>query len=99
MNNTYIFQKNSSIDQNKWDELLRNSPYTTPFQTPQFYTFCNSTPGHRGWVCAVEGNDQKYHALCVADLIRERGARSYFSRRAIIYGGPLLSDENQAVFL
>lgn len=91
----YIFLRNESIDPLKWQELVQNSKYTTPFQLPQFYGFCNSTPNHRGFAGAVVGENKEYYALCVADIIQEWGLTSYFSRRAIIYGGPLMSEKCQ----
>ncbi len=91
----YIFLRNESIDLLKWQELVQNSRYANPFQLPQFYGFCNSTPNHRGFAGAVVGENKEYYALCVADIIQERGLTSYFSRRAIIYGGPLMSEDCQ----
>jgi serine/alanine adding enzyme len=96
MKDNFLFHKNDSVNPSKWQKLVSDSRYATPFQTHQFYSFCNTTPGHRGLVCAAEGNDQTYHALCVADIVNEKGVKSYFSRRAIIYGGPLLVDEGNA---
>lgn len=95
MDDNYILRKNDSVDVSKWHDMVSGSPYATPFQTPQFYHFCCTVSRHQGMVCAIEGKDHKYHALCVADIVRENGVKSYFSRRAIIYGGPLLLRDNQ----
>jgi serine/alanine adding enzyme len=95
MKDKFICHVNDSVDVLKWEELIRNSNYPTPFQKPQFYYLCKSTAGHNGLVCAIE-EAGKYAAICVADIIKEKGIKSHFSRRAIIYGGPVLSDDNQA---
>lgn len=95
MIDNYIFLKDDSIDRLKWQELVENSRYTTPFQLPGFYDFCSTTANHQGFVGAVVGENNEYKALGVVDIIQERGFSSYFTRRAIIYGGPLMSDDCQ----
>lgn len=92
--NKFVVRINESAERSKWLELISKSPFATPFQSPQFYDFCNSTPFHQGFVCAVEDNDNTYIALCVADIIKEKGIKAYFSRRAIVYGGPLLEKDS-----
>lgn len=92
--NNFSFSINGSVNRSKWHELTSRSPFATPFQTPQFYNFCNATPFHKGLVCAVEDNNGSYQALCVADIIREKGYKGFFSRRAVIYGGPLLDKKS-----
>ncbi len=91
----FVVHINESVDRSKWSDLVEKSPFSTPFQTPPFYDFLNSTPRHQSVVLAVEGEDQSYHALCVVDKVSEKGIQFFFSRRAILYGGPLTSDLNQ----
>lgn len=95
MKDNYIFLKNDSIDQEKWNTLLKKSKYANPFQSAEFYDFCNNTENHKGFAGVVIGDKNEFNALCVADIIEEKGIKSYFTRRAIIFGGPLLSDEQQ----
>ena len=97
--NEYFVRTNHSVDHIRWLELISRSPLATPFQTPQFYNFCNATPFHRGLVCAVEDKNGSYLALCVADIIREKGCKGFFSRRAVIYGGPLLKEKSRVEVL
>ena len=92
MKNKFILRKGNDVDGVKWDTLINNSVYSSPFQTKQFYELCNSTSGYKGYVYAIEGLDNKYYALCVVSYTYEKGIKSWFSRRAIIYGGPLLLD-------
>jgi len=82
------------VDAAKWKFLLAESHYATPFQTKQFYDFCNATPGYGAHVYAVADQDGFYRALCVATIQQEKGLKSYFSRRAVIYGGLLLNETN-----
>lgn len=81
----------SNINRDKWDDLIKENIYASPFQTPDFYTFYNMAPGYSAEVFAIEEND-KLNALCLVTFQKEKGFIGYFSRRAIIYGGPLISD-------
>ncbi len=82
---------NNSIQTNDWNELLRTNPFTTPFQTPAFFDFINSVPGLSAEVFAVEEKNEVL-ALCVVTFQKESGPKGFFSRRAIIYGGPLVKE-------
>jgi hypothetical protein len=82
---------NKEIDGKDWFEFFNNNPYATPFQSPEYYYFINSLDGFKADVYSVEeGNELQ--ALCVVTFQKEKGIKSFFSRRAIIYGGPLFAD-------
>jgi serine/alanine adding enzyme len=83
--------RNSDIQIDKWNTLLSKSSYSTPFQTHEFYKFYNSVPGLSAEVFAVEDSGD-LKSLCVVTIQREEGIKAYFSRRAIIYGGPIYID-------
>jgi hypothetical protein len=70
---------------------LSQSIYVSPFQTPDFYRLNNNTPEFGGnvFACSIDGN---YKGLVVAVIQKEKGLFSFFSKRAIIYGGPIFSD-------
>lgn len=85
---------NNEIPVQKWDALISESPYATAFQSPAFYDLFNAVPGLSAEVFAVaEGVEIK--ALCVVTLQKELGIIGFFSRRAIIYGGPVLREVNE----
>ncbi len=78
-----------NIDISKWAELSRLSEYSSPFQTHDFYQFINKIHGYKAEVFAVE-NGGNLLALMLVIIQKEKGIKGYFSRRGIIYGGPLL---------
>jgi len=78
-----------NIPRDAWRELLLNSDFSTPFQTVEFYDFFNSVTGYSAIALAVEDSG-KLCALVVATIQKENGIKGYFSKRAIIYGGPVL---------
>jgi len=82
---------NNKIDRNLWNDLLNQSEFASPFQTPEFFDFFNQNVNMQAKVFAV-GNNVVYDALCVLTFQKEKGLKGFFSRRAIIYGGPVLSE-------
>ena len=82
----------NQIDKEKWQRLLEDSPQVSPFQTPAFFDFYNSLDDSYAEVFAVE-KEGAYLALLVVTVQHEKGIKSFFSRRAIAYGGMLLLPE------
>ncbi len=90
---------NSQVKIDEWKEFLAASDLSSPFQTPEFYNLYNSIPGQSAEVFAIS-ETKKIVALCVVTLQKERGMKGFFSRRAIIYGGPVVNGNTDAlVFL
>jgi len=83
--------KNKQISNDKWHKLIEVSSYSSPFQTPKFLEFFNALKNFSGDVFAIEV-EGVYKALVVLTIQKELGVKSYFSRRGIIYGGPLVID-------
>jgi len=84
---------NNSINTAQWQKLLESSPFASPFQTPEYYNFFNSISGFSADVFAVEQTEE-IKALVSVSLQKEKGIKGYFSRRAIIYGGPVFFENS-----
>lgn len=81
------------IDINAWGNLVEQSPVATWFQTNEAYDFFKSLSFLDEFVVAVE-NDGVLKGLVVGFVQKDGGKiKQYFSRRAIINGGPLLADD------
>lgn len=85
---------NNEIPRQLWEQLLTKNPFRSPFQTPAFFDFFNTVPDQHVVALAVE-NSKELLALAVITLQKESGIKSYFSRRAVIYGGPVLTEGNE----
>ena len=83
----------SQISSEKWLAAIKNDQFTTPFQSPEFFSFFNSIPLQSAKVFAIE-KENNLKALCIVTIQKEKGIKGYFSRRAIIYGGPVLIDND-----
>lgn len=85
--------KNNDIKKNEWGKFLANSSFSSPFQTIEFYNLYRTSESFDADVFAVE-EDGSYRALVVVTIQKETGIKSIFSKRGIIYGGPLLINSN-----
>ena len=81
------------IDPVLWSELVKQSPVATWFQTREAYMFFNDLSFLEGFAIAVE-SDGQLKGLVVGYIQKDGGKiKQFFSRRAIVVGGPLLSDD------
>jgi lipid II:glycine glycyltransferase (peptidoglycan interpeptide bridge formation enzyme) len=83
-----------NIDKKQWEELLNISPYGNFFQTYEAFSFFSqlkqSIEPH---TIAVSVNG-KLKGLITAVVYKESGLiKSFLTKRAIIYGGPVLSPD------
>ena len=92
-----IVQIKDEISIEKWNILLQNNKYYSPFQTPEFYTFFNSISNQSAFPIGVIDKNYNLLALCLVTIQKENGIKGYFSRRAIIYGGPIFKTDNEEV--
>ncbi len=81
------------IPADKWQEFVESNRHGSPFQTRAFYDICNEVPGFRATAVAVSRYD-RIESLAMAVIQKERGIKSRFTRRAVIYGGPLLGEKS-----
>jgi serine/alanine adding enzyme len=86
-----------NISQQQWSNFLNGNKYNTPFQSIEFYNFINSVPLLSARAFAIEKNSELM-ALCVVTIQKEKGIKGFFSKRAIIYGGPLITDNKEALY-
>jgi len=89
---------NKQVNLEQWRNLLLRSPNASPFQSPEYYKLFSESKGFGCEVFAVENNGA-LTALVVVSIQKESGIKAQFSKRGIIYGGPLLSDASSAEFL
>jgi len=82
------------IPLDQWNQLLADSRHSSPFQTQEFYSLCNSVPGFRAKAVAVCDNECIL-ALAVVAVQYEHGIKSLLTRRGIVYGGPLVKEGSE----
>lgn len=96
------------IDKREWKTLVEKSSTGTWFQTPEAYAFFASMPElFRPFVVAISNQTslseaqhsinpslQTLRAICMGYVTKEKSAvKQYFTRRAIIIGGPVIAND------
>lgn len=91
-------QTYKDIDSTAWSRFVQSSPTGTWFQMPEAYSFFADLPNvFRPFVVAVveKGNGEKdllLRAVCVGYItVEQNPIKQFFTRRAIIIGGPALA--------
>ncbi len=80
------------IDRSQWEDLVKKSSVSTWFQTPVCYDFFESLSFMGAFVFGVE-DDGALQGVIVGYVTKEKNIiKQFLTRRAIIVGGPLLSD-------
>ena len=90
------------IDREEWSRLVASSATGTWFQTPEAYEFFASMPelfkpfavGVASPHPSPKGKGERLRGVCVGYVTEEKSPlKQFFTRRAIILGGPALADD------
>lgn len=82
------------IDRAEWSQLVRESATGTWFQTPEAYDFFASQPElFTSFVLGI-ARESGIKGVCCGYITKERSVlKQFFTRRAIIIGGPVLAND------
>ena len=100
----YTILTYDQIDRAAWAELVKTNTTGTWFQTPEAYEFFASMPElFRPFAVGVGDtpelnsgltNEETLRGVCVGYVTKEKNPiKQFFTRRAIIIGGPALADD------
>lgn len=87
---------NELIPISDWYRFFQNNLFRSPFQSPDAYTFFSKIDTIETDVHAVINEDGDIKALTLVITQKENGIKGFFSKRGILYGGPLLDDIDAA---
>jgi len=86
------------LDNKRWSEFVSNHGNGNIFQTHEMYKVYKDTKKYEPVFLAVIDNDDDILGLLLAVIQREySGFLGNFTARSIIYGGPLIRNENADV--
>ncbi len=89
-NNFKILEGIDSVDKNKLEELFETSDTSSVFQTIPFYDFFNQQLNSECFAFSITENNEISISILVV-ILHESGFKKNLSKRAIIYGGPVLN--------
>jgi len=80
----------------KWNNFLYSHPHNTVFQSPEMYSFYEKVRNFTPYAFIAEDNQGEIVGVLLAVLIKEgKGLKGFFSSRVVVYGGPLISEDNK----
>jgi serine/alanine adding enzyme len=82
------------LEKREWEEFVQNHPSGNIFQTPAMFNLYNSIPNHQAFLIAVVDDKKGIQAIMSCCFIEEPGVKRFFSRRSIVFGGPLVKDND-----
>lgn len=85
----------NDIDLKQWKQLVAESFTASWFQTKEAYDFYASLPAvFEPFIVAIQEHDTSLRGLCLGYVTKEENPlKQFFTRRAIIYAGPLLAND------
>jgi len=86
----------TKINFEELEAFIYHHPHGNFFQSTKAYTFFNSVDNYDP-VLLVAKEDNEIIGSLLAVIIKESGIKGYFSRRCIVWGGPLVKDNNPTV--
>jgi lipid II:glycine glycyltransferase (peptidoglycan interpeptide bridge formation enzyme) len=88
-----------NIDNSLWDKFVRNHPQGSAFQIPQMYRVFEATHNYKPFVvAAVDEKDAVLGVMQGVRICNGKGVLCRLSARVIVWGGPLVKDNNSAIF-
>jgi serine/alanine adding enzyme len=81
-------------DKKKWDDFVYKHPSGNIFQTSLMHDVYKLTPFNDAGVVALEDKQGNMLGILLYTMIQEPGIKSFFSKRAIINGGPIIINNN-----
>jgi len=96
--NYKIVSNTSEIDKKAWTEFITQHPNGNFFQTPNLNDFYKYITYYKPITLFCLNNKNKISGILLATIQKEKGLiKSKFSTRCIIYGGPVLNNNNEEV--
>jgi len=90
-----IITNYNKIDTKQWSDFVYNHPNGNIFQTPEMYEVYQQTKNYEPVFLAILNEQEEILAILLAVIQKEySGSLGYFSARSIIWGGPLIKDDN-----
>ena len=93
-----LINKTSPGLEKKWNNFLKDHPNNTVFQSPVMYDFCKKVQNFEPFLFYAQDESGRCKGILLAVIIREgRRLKGYLSSRVVIYGGPLVSPDDNNV--
>lgn len=97
MDNLKIITEYSDIMKNGWHEFVENHPNGNYFQSHLAFDFFSSVKRYQPLLIAALSEDKIIGSLLCVFISENNGIKGYFSRRCIVWGGPIVTNQDKNV--
>lgn len=87
----------SNINTDEWSAFVLRHPHGNIFQSPEIYSVYNQTPKHKPTILIAYENGKISGCLLSVATQQYKGILKVLSSRVIVYGGPLVDNNNEKV--
>lgn len=92
-----VIMNHTGIDQTKWSHFIASHPNANFFQSPKAFQFFESAENYQPFLFVALENNEIVGSLLAVVIQEGHGVKGYFSRRSIIWGGPLTKDRDNKI--
>lgn len=85
----------NQINQKDWENFVHHHPNGNPFQSPQFYNFLSRQADFEPLIISAWNDNILKGILLAYNQKKGNRLKGFFSKRTIVYGGPLLQDNQK----
>jgi len=96
MKNNFTIREGIDDISNDFEKLLENSNTSSIFQTIPFYHFFSNQPNTEPFAFAITENEEIIVSI-FGVILYESGIKKNLTKRAIIYGGPVINSKHKSV--
>lgn len=90
----------NKIDASKLETLLNKSKYANAFHTRKMYDLWDSVEGYEPFIIVCTDAQKDIKTIISGVIHKEKGKlQGFFSKRSIIYGGPVMDEEDSNIKL
>ena len=93
-----IITNPNKLDKKDWETFVAEQKSGNPFQLEKYYNFFSEIEGFTPFFfAALEGDTNKPLVIIQGVIQEEKGVKGFFSRRAIIFGGPVFREKYEHI--
>ncbi len=98
MNDLVFYESIELIDEEKWRHFYNNNPKKNAFQTFEMYEFWGKLIDYKSFIFVAENSKGECMAFCTGVVAPVGKSKTkYHDKTALIYGGPLFVNEDEAI--
>ena len=92
-----VITDQTGIDQTKWSHFIASHPNANFFQSPKAFQFFESAENYQPLLFLAFEKEEIVGSLLAVVIQEGHGLKGYFSRRCIVWGGPLIKDNDKKI--